>query len=95
MSKNFKEIKVVTHNPDYMIVQGTFIKENGEEAQLTHYEKIGAPELWGYEYYSGENYIVGSSEKSYSRNYVRGNGLPTKYKKMAFELMNVIATIDE
>jgi len=92
MNKNFKEIKVVTHNPDYTIVQGTFVKENGEEAQLTHYAKIGAPEMWGNEYYSGENYIVGSKEKSYSRNYVRGNGLPKKYREMAKEL-NIVITL--
>ena len=91
--KKFSKIVVrnpENHNPDYLIIEGTFVKENGENAQLTYYEKIGAPELWGNEYYSGENYIVGSKENSYSRNYVRGNGLPKKFKEMAEELKTIV-----
>ena len=55
MSKNFKEIRIVTHNPGYTIVSGRFVKENGEDADLTFYVKDAEPELWGHEYYSGEN----------------------------------------
>ena len=94
--KKFLEIVVRTpenHNPNYLIVEGTFVKENGENAQLTYYEKVGAPELWGNEYYSGENYITHSTEKSYSRNYVRGNGLPKKYKELAEKLKNLVTHI--
>lgn len=89
MSTHFKNIKINTYNPGYVIVVGRFVKENGEEADLTFYEKEKAPELWGHEYYSGENYIVGSNEKSYSRNWIRGNSLPKKFKAMANELKNV------
>jgi hypothetical protein len=41
--------------------------------------KMKAPYKWCVETYSGENYIPGSHERSYSRMYPEGKGLPAKY----------------
>ena len=42
----------------------------------------------GVEVYSGENYIVGSTDRSYSRSYSLSN-VPSKYKSIVDELMRV------
>ena len=42
----------------------------------------------GVEIYTGENYVVGSKARSYSRQYTLSK-LPEKYKKIVAELKNV------
>ena len=44
---------------------------------------------WGHEYYSGENYIGNSSEKSYSRNWRKGKGMPKKYNFLTDVLLEI------
>lgn len=41
---------------------------------------------WGSEFYVGKNYIVGSSRRSYSRNYTSWRGIPSKYRALAGRL---------
>lgn len=42
----------------------------------------------GVEVYSGENYIVGSDDRSYSRSYPMSN-VPAKYKSIVAELIRL------
>jgi hypothetical protein len=91
MYKEFTKIVVRTpesHNPNYLIIEGTFVKEDGEKAVLTYYTPVGKkdPMCWGHEYYSGPNYIPTTSGGSYSRNWVRGTGMPSKYNVLAHTL---------
>ncbi len=41
---------------------------------------------WGTELYTGANYIVGSTKRSWSRNYRSWRGLPDKWKLVAQRL---------
>jgi len=55
----------------------------------TYYELRGEPSGWGTEIYTGSNYIVGSTKKSYSRNYKSWRGLPDKWKLVAKRLKDI------
>ncbi|MDP3013232.1 MAG: hypothetical protein Q8M92_03255, partial [Candidatus Subteraquimicrobiales bacterium] len=41
---------------------------------------------WGTEIYTGSNYVVGSTKRSWSRNYKQWKGLPDKWKLVAQRL---------
>jgi hypothetical protein len=65
------------HNPEYDILEGyidgdTFITY----AKKVKGDNVGKESM---EYYSGENYVVGSKKKSLSKNFKEDN-IPAKYK---------------
>jgi hypothetical protein len=44
---------------------------------------------WGTEIYKGKNYVVGSTDKSWSRNYRRWVHLPDKWVSVASRLRSI------
>ena len=46
---------------------------------------------YGLEIYQGSNYVVGSTARSYSRQYPKFKGLPEKYYKIAHFLYDKVA----
>lgn len=65
----------------------TKIRENGRIREVIYYKLIDKDKRSeGVEIYSGRNYIVGSSERSYSRRYSLQK-LPEKYKKIVEKLI--------
>ncbi len=67
-----------TGHRDY-IIEGKIRDDDGQIKTLTYYEVAGDRSRWGSEYYSGRNYVVGSTSPSYSRNYTGWKGLPARY----------------
>ncbi len=58
---------------------------DGRIKEITFY-RLTNKEGWGTEVYAGPNYIVGSTGRSYSRNYKKWKNLPDKYKNIAQQL---------
>jgi hypothetical protein len=54
-----------------------------EDTEFIYYRNKSNPDDWGSELYVGENYVLGSTKKSYSKVYPKWKGLPKKYKKYA------------
>lgn len=65
------------------IVQTTVIDDNTRK-MITFYRE---GKDYGSEIYVGENYIVNSSRRSYSRNYNKLKNLPNKYKSIVQDLI--------
>lgn len=67
-----------SHNPYTDILEGKIDKDSF----ITYYINVKGKDVGkeGMEYYSGENYVVGSNKKSVSRNYSIDQ-IPSKYKK--------------
>lgn len=88
---NFKLLEVnylphTEHNPNCNIVQGKFLNEDGKPFMFTYVENLISKES-SYEYYSGENYIVESKDKSHSHSYNTAT-LPFKYIGIAKNLVS-------
>lgn len=43
--------------------------------------------MYGLEVYQGKNYVVGCTERSYSRHYPKLKGMPAKYKPLVSQMM--------
>ena len=71
--------------PEYNITEGYFYNEVGEKIMITFWENP-TDKTFGSEVYSGENYIIESTKRSYSRNYKSLHNLPKKYEGMVIEL---------
>ena len=95
MKYTVTDISVSTSNPHYKIVQGYFIRDDGEKVMMTYYEENNLTDYengeWGCEYYVGENYIPESKAKSYSRNYKHCKNFPKKYNSVKNELVSFYA----
>jgi len=73
--RSVKEINIVSGNiktPDG-IFDVTFYTDDKDKS-------------WGTELYTGSNYVVGSTKRSWSRNYKSWRGLPDKWKLVAQRL---------
>ena len=66
------------------IIQALII-DNNEQYNITYYEDM---ENKGMEIYKGENYVLNSTKKSYSRNY-SCNEIPKKYKEISLKLKEI------
>lgn len=80
---------IETHSPKkdgyaYNIVTGMYGRY-----MLTFYVNPQNPDEWGTEIYAGENYVVGSKDRSWSRNYKRWRKLPEKWMPVAMALKNL------
>lgn len=66
-----------SHNPEYDILEGYI----DGDTFITYAKKVKGDNAGkeSMEYYSGENYVVGSKKKSLSRNFEENN-IPAKYK---------------
>lgn len=53
---------------------------------ITYYVMNKPYSGWGTELYTGSNYVVGSTKRSWSRNYKSWKGLPDKWKLVAQRL---------
>jgi hypothetical protein len=62
------------------------VQENVDGILVTYYVHPLKSDDWGTEIYSGENYVVGSKQRSHSRNYKHWNGLPRKWLQIAMQL---------
>jgi transcriptional regulator of NAD metabolism len=71
-------------NWDFKVIS-TRINDNGTLRDVNYYTSNTKE---GVEVYSGENYIVGSKDKSYSRQFSMSK-IPDKYKKIVAELKKV------
>jgi len=82
--------KITFHNPketghhDNIAIKR--ITVNGKPADVTYYEDPKNPENYGVEFYMGENYIVDSNDKSWSRVYKQLKGLPKGLESHVEEL---------
>ena len=73
---------------DYKAISAR-VKINGSTKDVVYYTlKNKGKSSEGVEVYSGENYILGSKEKSYSRNYPM-NKIPSAYKAIVEALKEV------
>lgn len=70
------------------IIVGRF-KDTEGEFDLTFYRNPKNSKLWGTEYYSGKNYIVGSNDRSFSRNWARWKDLPKLFTPLAKRLKDI------
>lgn len=71
---NILEAKVRVGNKIYMV---------------TFYRHPNNYDDWGSEIYSGKNYIVGSTDNSYSRIYQQWKGLPEKWRWITSQLNKI------
>lgn len=69
------------HNPYCDIVEGHI----DGDSFLTYGEYVNNPNVKFVEYYSGENYVVGSKRRSHSRSWLLG-AEPKKYAAQVAEL---------
>ena len=67
------------------------ILDDGIKKHLDVYFDVRGGKDMGLEVYQGQNYVVGSKDRSYSRNYKHFKGIPDKYvalvKKMKKEMV--------
>jgi hypothetical protein len=63
------------HNPDYVIAESKIDADT-----LICASRCIKTGNFVYEVYSGENYVVGSTKRSYSRSYKEFRKLPGKYQ---------------
>lgn len=76
------------NNWDYKAIS-TIFNDGGIKRNVVYYTLIQKDKKTeGVEVYSGVNYIVGSNDKSYSKNYKFDN-FPVKYKETVAELKKV------
>ena len=76
--------KYPEHNWEYRGIS-IRIEENGKPRDVVYFIANGTP---GVEIYSGSNYIVGSNERSHSRNY-NINNVPVKYANVVIEARRI------
>lgn len=76
-----------SHNPYFDILE----YQLNNDMFITYTVSISTPMVEIMEYYSGENYNVGSNLKSYSRTYKKEN-IPTKYKEIWDQLKEIYNT---
>lgn len=78
------------HNPDYDILEGHL----DNDSFITYAVKVKGSDIGkeSMEYYSGENYVVGSKKKSSSRNYSNVDSIPKKYKSQWLILKKMYET---
>jgi len=58
------------------------ILDDGIEKHLDVYFDVRGGKNMGLEVYQGQNYVVGSKDRSYSRNYKHFKGIPEKYRSL-------------
>lgn len=76
-----ESIKVNFSNHKPYNIASTITEIEGRMVMLTYYKNTETGEQ-GSEVYTGENYIPNDTNRSYSRNYKEGKGLPKKYIAM-------------
>ena len=56
---------------------------------MVTYHRTHKTGAWGTELYTGSNYIVGSTKRSWTRQYKMWRGLPDKWKLVAQKLKEI------
>jgi hypothetical protein len=95
MAKGIKGFKKIVfnsnkdHNPEYDILEGHI----NDDTFITYYKKVKGENVGaeGMEYYTGENFVVGSNLKSFSRNY-EASKIPKKHKAKWLKLKEAYET---
>jgi len=81
-------LSVKYHSPQggyhYCIVDAAIM--DGKPKKITYYQDPNNSQDYGVEIYQGENYIVGSTEPSWSRTFKKCKQMPSRYYKLLPEL---------
>lgn len=81
--KNIEYTNSITNINTFYIVSA-LINYKGQDVLVSHYHNLNSGQS-GLEYYQGPNYVLGSTNKSYSRNY-KETEIPNPLKEVYSKL---------